>query len=169
MLRAPEELSRMMEAFAKAIRRSGVKLTSQRIEIFREAARTGEHPCIETVFKNVRRRLPTVSLDTVYRTMDLFRDLGLISTLRGLDGRVRFDANIQPHHHFICTRCGSALDLSGLKIDGLEAPKSAPGLGRVESVHVEFRGICRACAQRDAHHGNAGTRSHRIKNDRKKE
>jgi Fur family peroxide stress response transcriptional regulator len=149
MKRDPEELQRMMNRFEDVVRRAGVKLTQQRIEIFRELAGTGDHPDIETVFTSVRKKMPTVSLDTVYRTLGLFADLGLVMTVRPLNARVRFDANTDVHHHFICTRCGAILDFEHRDFDTLKVPEAATGLGRVESRHIELRGTCAACLEKE--------------------
>ena len=93
--------------------------------------------------------MPTVSLDTVYRTLGLFADLGLVTTVRPLNARVRFDANTDVHHHFICTRCGAILDFEHRDFDTLKVPEAATGLGRVESRHIELRGMCAACLEKE--------------------
>jgi len=163
MKRELDELRRMTDRFEKRIRRAGVKLTHQRIEIFREVALTNEHPDIETIFKNVRKKMPTVSLDTVYRALGLFSDLGLITTVRPLNARARFDANTDVHHHFVCTRCGATLDFENRDFDDLEVPKAATALGRVESRHVELRGSCATCLGKKDRgtHLKASKRNHR--------
>ena len=145
MKRDSEDMARLMSRFETAIRRAGIKRTHQRIEIFREVARTGNHPDIETIFGNVRRKLPTVSLDTVYRTLGLFGKIGLVTTVRPLNERVRFDANTAVHHHFVCARCGATRDFEHRDFDALRVPKTAAALGRVESLRVELRGICADC------------------------
>jgi Fur family peroxide stress response transcriptional regulator len=149
MKRDAYELRKMMDRFEDAVRRAGVKLTQQRIEIFREVARTGNHPDIEMIFMHVRKKMPTVSLDTVYRTLSLFADLGLVRTVRPLNARVRFDANTDVHHHFICTRCGAILDFEHQDFDTLKVPEAATGLGRIESRHIELRGMCAACLEKE--------------------
>jgi Fur family peroxide stress response transcriptional regulator len=149
MKRDADELCKMMDRFEDAVRRAGVKLTQQRIEIFREVARTVDHPDIETVFRSVRKKMPTVSLDTVYRTLGLFADLGLVTTVRPLNARVRFDANTDVHHHFICTKCGAILDFEHRDFDTLKVPKAATVLGRIESRHIELRGMCAACLEKE--------------------
>jgi len=146
MARTPDELKKMLERFEAVIRGAGVKLTPQRIAIYREVARTADHPDIETVFRNVRRRLPSVSLDTIYRTLGLFAELGLVTTVRPQGYRVRFDANTSPHHHFVCTGCGRTRDFLAPDLNALPIPESARALGRVDSAHVEVRGLCPACA-----------------------
>ena len=79
-------------------------MTHQRLEIFREVASTIEHPDADTVFRAVQRRMPTVSLDTVYRTLWMLHDLGLVTTLGPQRNGVRFDANLERHHHYVCVR-----------------------------------------------------------------
>ena len=81
-------------------REAGLKITHQRLEIFRELAGTEEHPDAETIFRAVQLRMPTVSLDTVYRTLWMLHDLGLVKTLGPQRHGVRFDANLDRHHHF---------------------------------------------------------------------
>src|SRR5690349_5588655 len=105
---APEipELEEKLERFRAACRDAGVKVTHQRLEIFREVATSLAHPDAEAVYSGVRERVPSVSLDTVYRTLWLLNDLGLLSTLGQRRESVRFDANLTPHHHYVCESCG---------------------------------------------------------------
>jgi Fur family peroxide stress response transcriptional regulator len=163
MERTGDELKRMMANFVRIIREARVKRTPQRLEVFRQVAGTGDHPDIETIHREVRKTMPCISLDTVYRTLNLFRELGLVTSLRPLAGPVRFDANTAPHHHFVCRRCGLTRDFHDPGLDGLKIPDSARALGRVESVRIEVRGICPACATGRNKNRTTGTRSHRIK------
>ena len=89
------------------------------MEIFREVAQTGDHPEAERVHQGVRERMPTISLDTVYRTLWLLKDLGLINTLGPPRERTRFDANLSRHHHFVCIRCGLTRDIYSDELDEL--------------------------------------------------
>jgi Fur family peroxide stress response transcriptional regulator len=134
-----------MDRFTEVLRGSGIKLTHQRIEIFREVARTGDHPDAETIFKRVRKRIPTISLDTVYRTLWMLNDMGLITTLGPQRGRVRFDGNASPHHHFVCTKCGKVDDFYSKEFDDLEVPEQVSEMGDVATTHVQFRGLCSRC------------------------
>lgn len=135
-----------MARFEKMCRDSGVRLTHQRLEIFREVARTDDHPDAEMVYKRVRERMPTVSMDTVYRTLWMLNDRGLITTLGTSRERTRFDANLSHHHHFVCVSCGSTRDFCSEELDKIELPRSAEALGRIETTLVEVRGVCRECA-----------------------
>ncbi len=78
----------------------------QRMELFLEVAQSADHPGVEKVYQGVRRRMPTVSLDTVYRTLGWLKELGLIKTLGPPRERTRFDANLCNHHDFVCVPAG---------------------------------------------------------------
>lgn len=141
------EIGRRLERFQAECRKAGVKLTHQRLEIFREIAGSTEHPDAETVYGGVRARVPTVSLDTVYRTLWLLDGLGLIATLGPRRESVRFDPNLERHHHFLCVLCGRAIDFESADLNALEIPSVVKKYGSVATTHVEVRGYCTACAK----------------------
>ena len=143
-----KEIQRRMENFGRICRETGVKLTNQRMEIFREVAQTGDHPDADQIYQRVRSRLPTVSLDTVYRTLWLLNDLGLVVTLGVSRERARFDANLEIHHHFVCERCGFTRDFSSEDVDNIRLPDSVASLGEIGATHVEVRGVCRECLKK---------------------
>ena len=144
------EIGRRLERFQAACRKAGVKLTHQRLEIFREIAGSTEHPDAETVFRGVRVRVPTVSLDTVYRTLWLLDGLGLITTLGPRRESVRFDPNLDHHHHFLCVQCGRAMDFESAELNALTISAAVRKYGSVLTTHVEVRGNCSACAKETA-------------------
>ena len=147
---AQQEVDARMERFREVCRNAGIKLTHQRMEIFREIAVSTGHPDTETIYRSVRERVPTVSLDTVYRTLWLLTDLGLLNTLGSRQERVRFDANTNPHHHFVCTKCGKTLDFYHDAFNALEVPDEVRELGQVLTSHVEVRGVCEQCKAQTA-------------------
>jgi len=138
-----------MERFNEVCRNSGAKLTPQRMEIFREVAQAGDHPNVEKVYQRVRERMPTVSLDTVYRTLWWLKDLGLITTLGPPRERTRFDANLSRHHHFVCIQCGLTHDFYSDELDELKLPESVKSFGHVETTQIEVKGICFNCTTKD--------------------
>lgn len=143
-----------------ASRRAGVKLTHQRLEIFRELAGRDEHPDAESIFRAVKERLPTVSLDTVYRTLWLLYELGLITTLGPRQDAIRFDVNLGPHHHFVCLRCGLVQDLPADAFEAVRVPPELARLGGVQEARVELRGLCARCE------GSSPTESTMQRSDR---
>ena len=146
MKTAEREVEARMERFERVCRDAGAKLTHQRMEIFREVAQSGDHPDAETVFQGVSERIPSLSLDTVYRTLWLLSDLGLITTLGPPRERTRFDANLSRHHHFVCSGCGLTRDFYSDEFDELRPPDEVKAFGQIETTHVEVRGVCLECA-----------------------
>jgi Fur family peroxide stress response transcriptional regulator len=137
-----------IEKFKAAAKAAGIKLTHQRLEVFREIASSVDHPDAETVFRAVQTRVPTVSRDTVYRTLWMLQELGLITTLGARRQSVRFDANLDRHHHYICMSCGLARDFESAEFDALRVPESVEDIGSVAGTHVEVRGICERCQRK---------------------
>jgi Fur family peroxide stress response transcriptional regulator len=144
------ELDRRLRGFEQACRARGLKVTHQRTEVFRELVGTEEHPDAETVYQRVRKRVPSISRDTVYRTLAKLEREGLIRRAEAVTGPGRYDANTERHHHFICTSCGAIRDFTSRALDVLPLPRKLSNLGRVESAQVQVRGICAACARADA-------------------
>lgn len=141
----PTPADRRLDHLRSAAREAGLKLTPQRLEIYREVTATEEHPDAESVFRAVQSRMPTVSLDTVYRTLWMLHDLRLVTTVGPRRGGVRFDANLDRHHHFCCVRCGLVRDFESADLDDLPLPDDLRRLGRVVDAHVEVRGLCARC------------------------
>jgi len=133
----------------RELQSAGLRMTPQREEVYREMIRSSGHPGAAEVHAAVRRRLPSISLDTVYRTLWKLAELGLLRPLVTTGDRIRFDAVLETHHHFVCTRCGRTIDFTSSELDDLEIPEAARRLGSVWDVHVEVRGICRRCAEEE--------------------
>ncbi len=136
--------------FVRACRKKGLKATNQRREIMRELLKTKEHPDAETIFRKVRKRLPAISLDTVYRTLRVFEDNGDVFRVATFNDRARYDANTSSHHHFVCSYCGRIVDCHCPVLDRFQAPRELARLGRIDRVHIEFRGLCSHCQTREA-------------------
>lgn len=143
----PQEIERRLDYFKAIAKQSGIKLTHQRLEIFRAVASSEHHPSAEAVYKAVQAAMPTVSLDTVYRTLWLLTDLGLLSTLGPRQDSARFDANLEQHHHYRCMRCDLIRDFESAALNELPIPDSVNRFGQVVNAHVEVQGICTRCAR----------------------
>ncbi|OHB66350.1 MAG: hypothetical protein A2Y77_14570 [Planctomycetes bacterium RBG_13_62_9] len=142
------EVDRRMQRLVDTCRQKGLKVTHQRMEVFRELAGTEEHPDAESIYQSVRRRVPAISRDTVYRTLASLESQGLVRKAEVLSGKGRYDANMDRHHHFVCTKCGLVRDFYSEPLDDLPIHPAVKTFGEIESAHVEVRGICSACAQR---------------------
>lgn len=103
---------------AERLRRVGQRVTPQRLVIL-GALRPGEHLAADEVFSRVEPLLPGVNRSTVYRTLELFRDLGLVSMTDLGGGARQFELIDDLHHHLICHRCGAILELDDALVDPL--------------------------------------------------
>jgi len=126
-------------------REAGLKATHQRMEIYRELAGSAAHPDAESVYRGVKQRIPAISLDTVYRNLKTLEEHGVIRQVAMADHRMRFDADLDPHHHFVCTSCGAIQDFHSAALDSFAPPASTRTMGDVDSIHIELRGVCRSC------------------------
>lgn len=144
----PERIKNRLEHLQRVAREKGVKVTHQRLEIFRELAGTEEHPSADMIFRAVQKRVPTMSLDTVYRTLWMLHDLGLVTTMGPERERVRFDANLDQHHHYVCVGCGLVRDFESDELNAMRIPASAHALGTVLNAQVEIRGLCVKCSSK---------------------
>lgn len=112
-----------MKDMIPRLRAAGIRPTLQRIEIARHVLATRAHPCAEDVLKATRRRHPTVSRATVYNTLNLLVEKGLLKGQTLREGTLVFDPFLDPHHHFIDDRTDGIYDIpwDALRVTGHEA------------------------------------------------
>jgi Fur family transcriptional regulator, peroxide stress response regulator len=127
--------------------RRGMRLTAQRQLILAVVRGTDTHPTAEWIHAAVRRRLPRVSLATVYRNLRLLARQGLLTEIQA-GPSIRFDARLHRHHHFTCGRCGRIFDLEESVDARLEAQVAARTGFRVSHHRIEFYGVCGGCLGR---------------------
>ncbi len=125
------------------------KFSRQREAIRQNLQERRDHPTADMVFADIRKEYPNISLGTVYRNLSLFAELGDIRKLPSADGADRFDGNLAPHHHFICSGCGAIQDLFLPESADSQILSDAAGLikGRISSCSMTFHGICDRCAE----------------------
>ncbi|MBR4591828.1 MAG: transcriptional repressor [Elusimicrobiaceae bacterium] len=138
-----EEISRRLNSFEKECRRRGLRVTNQRREIFKTVASSRQHPSAEAVFSAVRKKMANVSLDTVYRTLASLEKMNLLIRV-GTPEKERFDGDLRPHAHFICTCCGEVYDV--FPPAGTFQVPGALECGQVKRVNVQLKGICKRCS-----------------------
>ncbi len=147
---APDEILQRLQHLQAGLQRAGVKLTAQRVAICRALAGSDAHPDAETVYRAVRGHLPTLSRDTVYRTLARLVALGLITRLGAAPGRMRFDGAVRAHHHFCCVRCGAIADVACEALAQGAVPAAVHACGQVQTVQVTVYGLCRRCGRETA-------------------
>jgi Fe2+ or Zn2+ uptake regulation protein len=133
-------------SLAAALRERGQRVTPQRLAIARVVAELDRHVTAELVFAEVSRRMPGVSLPTVYATLELLEQLGLVRRVSVGAGSAVYDGRVEEHHHLVCRVCGEIADIEA-PVDraGLLAAAHASGFAPDYS-EVVVRGLCANCA-----------------------
>ena len=107
---------------------------------------TTTHPSAEWVYGQLKGEYPDISLGTVYRNLAMFKAQGVITSIGTVRGVERFDANTNPHVHFICNECDSVMDLPEMQIPAaLSEEASHYSGGCAQTCQLSFTGICREC------------------------
>jgi Fe2+ or Zn2+ uptake regulation protein len=141
VVRSPEELTQIF-------RSRGLKITPQRQSIFRVLHGSTVHPTAEAVFDIVRNEMPTISLRTVYQTLNDLAAMGEIHAIDLGTGSARFDPHTGPHHHLVCEVCGRVQDVEA-DFPGVTVPDADAFGFTVSTTEIVFRGRCRDCTAAD--------------------
>ena len=135
-MRTPGELT-------ESFRDRGLRITPQRVAVFEALHDSTGHPTAESIYKKVVADQPSISLKTVYQTLNDLTEMGEIRRLDLGSSATRFDPNGDDHHHLVCDVCGvmidTYLDVSGLELAGLAGFEP-------RHTHVFVSGRCAACA-----------------------
>ena len=123
-----------------------MRVTPQRVVLHRALLELDRHVTADELLDAVADRLPNVSLPTIYATLELFEELGMVRRVQRA-GTALFDPRTDPHHHLVCTVCGSIEDLdSELDTSELERAADRQGFAR-ERIEAFVHGRCAACRQ----------------------
>ena len=121
--------------------------SKKREAIFRSICSTDTHPTAEWVYNQLKPEFPDLSLGTVYRNISMFKERGMVISVGTVNGQERFDGNVKPHPHFICTKCGAVIDVNQITGDNRSLDYSvASAYGfQVDYHRLCFFGTCAAC------------------------
>ena len=143
-----------VEKFAQYCRSHGLSVTHQRLAIFEALASSREHPSAEQLHNAVQRRIPTLSLATVYKNLEALKAIGAVVDVNPLHEQARYESALpgtgagHPHHHLVCTSCKKVRDLHDSDLDRLRV-RDAQGF-EVRAVRVQAEGLCPDCQGRRA-------------------
>jgi Fe2+ or Zn2+ uptake regulation protein len=133
-------------ALVDKLRERGQRVTSQRVVIHRLLTERNQHLTAEQVHDAVADRLPGTSLPTVYATLELFEELGLVRRVSTGSGAVLFDSRVAPHAHAVCRACGALADVETTAVAG-DALRRARARGfRPDHAQLVIWGTCASCA-----------------------
>nr|WP_320011591.1 Fur family transcriptional regulator [uncultured Desulfobulbus sp.] len=142
---AEKKHQQQLHHFEQICKDAGLKLTHQRLVIYTELIKSHDHPSAEALYKRLEKSLPSLSLDTVYRTLATFEKLGLVHRLETVSSQARYEALGLRHHHFLCDECLQVFDFFWPAFDTVPLPGELNELGEVDRTSVVVHGICSRC------------------------
>lgn len=134
-----------MRQTAQILKDKGLKVTPQRIAIYNMLAHSTEHPNAETIYKTLEEENPTMSLGTVYKTLDYFKQYGLVQELNVGTSSSRYDAIATSHPHTVCTTCGKVDDLFTDALDEICEKIAATVNFKLAFEQLILYGTCAEC------------------------
>ena len=141
----------MFEKYVELLKEKQIKITPQRLEILKYLDGHRTHPTVDEIYLELKEKNPALSKTTVYNSVDILRDHGIIQSLTISGSEQRYDYKHGMHHHFLCKKCGEIIDIDVV----------CPNLGKmlecghnVEEVHGYFKGICKKCLKKESNHGS---------------
>ena len=137
-----------IEQFERSCRERRLPVTTQRRAVLAEILAHTDHPTADQIYDALKRRLPGLSRTTVYRILYTLVQFGIITKICHPGSAARFDPRIEQHHHLICMRCESIIDLDAGHLSKITWP-DVRGLGfEIRDYHIHFRGICAGCRKK---------------------
>ena len=135
-----------LQDFESRCRVNGLKITPQRVAIFKALVSTDAHPTAEEVYKMVRQDIRNISLDTVNRTLLTLAQIGAAFQVEGTGQPRRFDGDLGDHQHFLCVKCGKVIDFHYEPFDNIEVPAHLQGQFQIMRKTVYLEGTCETCS-----------------------
>ena len=137
-----------LQRYVCMLRRRCLRVTAPRVRLLQFLEGRGDHPTVDTIHSGVSEKVPSLSKTTVYTTLELFRQEGLVSVLTITPQELRYEFGQELHHHLLCDGCGRIYDIQvgcpylGSMLDGEH---------KVKEVHGYFRGTCKHCLEAVVH------------------
>ncbi len=136
---------RKLEEFESRCRRHGLKITPQRVAIYKTLIDMDTHPTAEEVYRRVQNEIRNISLDTVNRTLHTLSEIGAAFVVEGTGQPRRFDGGLEDHQHFLCIKCGKVIDIHLEPLDNIELPADFQQQFHIMRKTVYLEGLCGSC------------------------
>lgn len=140
----------LIQKFVGQCRTAGLKVTPQRLLVYRALLLDDTHPNPDRLYRKIKRSHPTISHATVYKTLESFEMHGIIARLTPLHETVRYDPIVEPHHHVVCVRCKRVTNLHDPDFDSLAVPEHVRRGSTILGLSVYINVICPACRRSTA-------------------
>mgnify|MGYP002573139387 CR=1 FL=1 len=134
-----------MDTITEIFKEKKLKLTPQRLAVYKYLLTTTEHPSAEVIYKAIHSEYPTMSLATVYKALKTLEEVGLIQELNVGEGNFRYDGNCSEHGHIQCIQCGKVDDLCGIDFSPLNKMVEENTHYNVKWNKLFFYGLCKDC------------------------
>ncbi|GAA0748386.1 Fur family transcriptional regulator [Clostridium oceanicum] len=138
-----------MNTISTIFREKNLKLTPQRIAVYKYLQSTKEHPSAETIYKAIQPNYPTMSLATVYKALKTLVEVNLVQELNVGEGNFRYDGNVSCHPHIQCVSCGRVDDINGISFTNLNDKVKDYTDYDVLANKLYFYGICKDCKDKN--------------------
>lgn len=132
----------------KILKEKGYKVTPQRIAVYDVLRQTKEHPTVEAIYNKLQPAYPTMSLATVYKSLEMFKEINLVQELNVGEDKFRYDANVNPHPHITCQACGKVDDVDDDMFFNLSEQVESKTGYRITGQKLYFYGYCPECKQK---------------------
>lgn len=137
-----------MALFRDMCKQHNLNITPQRTAIYQQLVKAKNHPDSEDIYRKIKNIFPQISLDTVYRTLSKFAEIGLIHLVEGYGESKRYDPDTNNHHHFRCSRCNKIVDFQDENYDRLKVPKAFQKNFKVTNIKIVLEGMCDECIKK---------------------
>ncbi len=136
---------RDIEASIEKLRKAGLKITPQRRGILEALEKNPHHPTVEAIYEEIKKKMPDISLTTVYNTLKELKDLGELDIVQDInEPSTRYDPNTENHNHLYCLSCGRIVDIDD-DFSTLELNEDEQQGFKILKRQVTFYGICPDC------------------------
>ena len=137
-------MQQQADQIVQTLKARGLRVTPQRFAVYSNLLSRCDHPTAEDILQDLNQHAPTSSQATVYSSLQALRDVDLIREVLLEEGVCRYDANVEPHHHFRCSSCGTIQDIPWQQIGGIDL-SSLSSAWQVDGYEVTVQGLSQRC------------------------
>ena len=136
----------MSKKYVKMLKENSFKITPQRLEVMRYLDDHRTHPTADQIYLDLKKKNPSLSKTTVYKSLEIFKEHGIIQTLTISGSELRYDFKCTMHHHFLCKKCGKIIDINSYCPHIEKIRKEGH---QIDEAHGYFKGICNECLKKE--------------------
>jgi Fur family peroxide stress response transcriptional regulator len=138
-------MQQQADKIVQTLKARSLRVTPQRFAVYANLLSRCDHPTAEDILQDLNQNAPTSSQATVYSSLQALRDVGLIREVLLEEGVCRYDANVEPHHHFRCKSCGTIKDIPWQQIGGVDLT-NLNSAWQVDGYEITVQGLCKHCS-----------------------